>query len=95
MCPSGDWHGVTTGVDGYVTELSLPGNNLTGEIPAALGDLGNLTRLELSGNGLTGEIPEMLGYLVFLEELWLRENQFERRDTGGPGRPRIPDTAVP
>ena len=37
--PPGEWHGVTTDPAGRVTRLELPGNGLTGPIPAALGDL--------------------------------------------------------
>ena len=61
--PLSEWHGVTTRVDAgvaTVTGLSLPDNNLTGEIPARLADLPNLETLVLNGNSLTGAIPEAL-----------------------------------
>ena len=61
--PLSEWHGVTTRVDAgvaTVTGLSLPDNNLTGEIPARLADLPNLETLVLNGNSLTGTIPEAL-----------------------------------
>ena len=62
-------HGVTTNTDGRVTVLDLSENQLTGPIPAALGDLTNLERLDLSDNELTGPIPAELGGLSNLE--WL------------------------
>ena len=73
--PIGAWHGVTTDSDGRVTHLSLASNQLTGEIPAELGDLTNLEVLLLSGNQLTGEIPAELGSLTNVEVLWLASNQ--------------------
>ena len=55
--------------------LSLWGNELTGEIPAGLGNLGNLQSLLLSQNRLMGEIPEELGNLanLLLLSLWGNE----------------------
>ena len=59
--PLDDWQGVDTGMDDRVTGLELPSNNLSGPIPAVLGDLTGLEVLDLSGNGLTGEIPAANG----------------------------------
>ena len=73
--PMGEWDGVTTNSDGWVTHLDLQGNQLTGEIPAELGSLTNLERLWLAGNQLTGEIPAELGSLTNLEGLSLNDNQ--------------------
>ena len=67
--PMGAWHGVTTNSDGRVTDLSLSFNQLTGEIPAELGNLTNLTHLSLYDNQLTGEIPAELGSLTNLTNL--------------------------
>ena len=69
--PMGHWHGVTTDSDGRVTYLDLINNQLTGEIPA---ELGNLTHLDLPYNQLTGEIPAELGSLAGLERLFLGGN---------------------
>lgn len=52
--PINEWHGVTIDQDGYVTELFLAGNNLTGTIPAALSNLSRLSTLCLSDNSITG-----------------------------------------
>ena len=56
--PIGEWYGVTTDNEGRVAELSLSDNHLTGDIPAALGNLTKLARLNLSGNQFTGCIPD-------------------------------------
>ena len=40
--------------------LALPWNELTGSIPAELGDLRDLRQLDLAGNELTGAIPNAL-----------------------------------
>ena len=77
--PMGEWRGVTTDSDGRVTRLDLPYNQLTGGIPAELGDLTYLRWLALAGNQLTGEIPAELGSLTYLTHLVLHNNQL----TGG------------
>ena len=59
-CSISNWQGVTTDASGLVTALTLPGNNLTGPLPAQLADLTNLTTLDLSGNNLEGCYPAAL-----------------------------------
>ncbi len=73
--PIGEWHGVTTDVDGLLTGLHLSRNQLRGEITTALGNLSRLVALDLSSNQLTGEIPSNLGQLANLQELGLGYNQ--------------------
>ena len=73
--PLDEWHGVTTNSVGRVTELSLSSNQLTGPIPAELGDLTNLVSLDLDANQLTGPIPAELGDLSNLESLDLDANE--------------------
>ena len=70
-----EWHGVTTNSDGRVTRLELNINQLTGPIPAALGNLTNLRTLNLHGNELTGTIPVELGDLTNLWHLFLSSNE--------------------
>ncbi len=72
--PLGDWNGVTTDSDGRVTILALNGNNLTGPIPAELGNLGELTDIAFYDNQLTGLIPPELGKLNHLVSLLLHNN---------------------
>ena len=69
------WHGVTTDVNGRVTQLDLADNTLTGGIPAELGSLTSLERLYLNGNALTGGIPAELGSLTNLITLSLNGNE--------------------
>ena len=73
--PLGEWHGVTTDSDGRVTHLDLSSNQLSGEIPAELGNLTNLEWLNLQSNQLTGEIPAEVGDLTNLRllDFWLNQ----------------------
>ena len=72
--PLGDWFGVTTNADGRVTSLIVADNNLTGSLPAELGNLSELEELAFYDNSLTGSIPPELGNLSKLETLNLRNN---------------------
>ena len=69
--PLSEWHGVVTDGEDRVTELSLPNNQLTGTIPAALKQLENLEELILYGNQLSGAIPAQLGNLSNLRRVSL------------------------
>ncbi len=72
--PVRDWEGV--GVRGNrVTALKLYGNNLSGVIPSAIGNLSKLRYLKLTHNQLTGAIPRELAQLSELEVLDLSSNQ--------------------
>ncbi len=54
------WQGVSC-TSGHVTALRLPGNDLTGPLPAAVGALSGLQALNLSGNAeLSGPLPAAL-----------------------------------
>ena len=67
--PLDQWHGVTVDTNGRVIRLELPENQLSGPIPAELGDLANLEWLDLGRNALTGSIPPELAKLTNLETL--------------------------
>ena len=78
------WRGITIDAEGYVTEVSLPWNNLTDSIPPELSDLRRLEVLSLYGNELTGRIPPELGKLTRVRNLDLSINRLE-----GPIPPEI------
>ncbi|MBN2410694.1 choice-of-anchor D domain-containing protein [candidate division KSB1 bacterium] len=72
--PVATWYGITA--SGYnVTAINLRDNNLSGYLPAEIGDLTQLTVLNLNMNQLKGEIPAELGNLVNLTNLNLGNNQ--------------------
>ena len=73
--PMRAWHGVTTDVEGRVSGLELTENQLSGQLPAELGNLDNLEQLDLGGNQLSGSIPAQLGNLANLTVLALGNNQ--------------------
>ncbi len=67
------WYGVKTEND-RVTEINLMGNQLSGEIPAELGNLTGLKNLYLNHNNLVGQIPIELCHLIRLKNLRLDYN---------------------
>ena len=73
--PLGSWHGVTTDGNECVIRLELGYNELSGSIPAAVGNLSYLVRLKLSNNRLIGSIPAELGNLSNLTHLYLGGNE--------------------
>ena len=73
--PVSTWYGVTTNADNRVIGLVLIENNLTGSLPAALGDLAYLQVLDFAANQLHGPIPTELGRLAHLVGLGLTANQ--------------------
>ena len=84
--PLSEWFGVVTDGSGRVTRLTLPGNQLSGAIPPALGRLTQLQSLDLAqrwdstsqkriSNQLSGAIPPELAWLTQLQWLSLGGNQ--------------------
>ncbi len=67
------WYGVTC-AGGHVSALSLPTNQLTGNIPSELGGVASLQYLYLNGNQLNGAIPPQLGSLTNLLDLSVQNN---------------------
>ena len=73
--PIGTWHGVTTNDDGRVSLLNLWGNNLTGTLPAELGDLEQVQTLRFEYNHISGPIPPEVGNLSQLFTFTANGNQ--------------------
>ncbi len=68
------WYGITLNASGCVAEIELSQINMTGYIPAEIGELSELTYLSFYNNNLTGNIPTEIGNLSNLRELHLAEN---------------------
>ena len=74
--PVEQWSGISVGgAPLHVTELSLFGAGLLGEIPPELAGLVHLETLDIRGSLLTGEVPPELGRLVQLKTLDFGSNQ--------------------
>lgn len=68
--PVGDWQHVTVDDRGYVTGLVFAAENLSGYLPAELGDLKHLKTLKILSNPeIGGKIPPELGQCAELEIL--------------------------
>ncbi len=63
-----EWFGVNV-AGGHVVALELAGNDLTGSLPASLGNLTYLLVLNLSNNTLTGAIPASITNMARLSNL--------------------------
>lgn len=68
------WYGVTV-KEGKVVEISLPFNNLSGELSNNISGLKNLKKLDLSNNNISGELPFGLTSLTEIETLNLSNNK--------------------
>ncbi|CAG0907060.1 unnamed protein product, partial [Darwinula stevensoni] len=66
------WHGVKVDNSGFVTELKLPNNNLTGSVPDDIENLTHLRVLDFSGNKFNNNISSKIGNLANLDSLSLR-----------------------
>ncbi|HTX91522.1 MAG TPA: leucine-rich repeat domain-containing protein [Anaerolineales bacterium] len=67
------WYGVFC-QDDHVSELQMESNNLSGFLPAQLGNLTHLKYLYLNNNHVAGFIPAELGNLTALMELGMDNN---------------------
>lgn len=72
--PLSTWYGVKA-PGGRVTGLVIATNNLTGTLPASIGNLSALVELDLDHNNISGTLPSSLGSLSSLESLNLSYNQ--------------------
>ena len=68
------WYGVGLNDEGWLVELLLRENNLTGVLPQEIGGLPQLQTLNLRANSLTGAVPPGLSNLTQLQVLDLRYN---------------------
>jgi Leucine-rich repeat (LRR) protein len=78
--PVGIWHGITV-VANSVTAIHLDNNNMSGPLPASIGDLTALKELDLSNdynedyyNYITGSIPASIGKCISLEKFYMMYN---------------------
>ncbi|KAJ6335001.1 hypothetical protein OIU78_011771 [Salix suchowensis] len=71
---SGVFEGVVCNEQGHVTNISLQGKGLSGQIPPALGGLKSLSGLFLHYNALNGVIPKEIAELSELSDLYLNVN---------------------
>ena len=74
-----DWHGVhcwgEADNDAYVSNLLLPGNGLSGELPESLAGLERVRRINLRANQIGGPVPPSLAELPDLDWLDLGGNR--------------------
>ncbi|WP_420317119.1 FG-GAP-like repeat-containing protein [Ekhidna sp.] len=69
--PVNTWFGVEV-IGDRVVGLKLPSNNLSGQLPPAIGDLTAMTVLDLNGNfGVNGVLPLEIGNAIALDSLIL------------------------
>ncbi len=69
------WYGVTVR-RGRVIGIEMPYNNLSGSIPASMGNLSGLKEIILNNNQLNGNIPSNLSNINNLVNLAFSHNQF-------------------
>ena len=75
--PLDQWHGITTDKKGDITEINLHQNNLSGTVPACIGQLSSLRVLWLHENNLEGPIPTSVGNLENLVSFDASRNNLE------------------
>ncbi|MBO7392596.1 MAG: leucine-rich repeat domain-containing protein [Abditibacteriota bacterium] len=68
-----DWYGVTVEKN-RVVGISLPGNNVKGDVPEEIGDLTALTTLNLSDNEITS-LPDVFGAFTSLTSVDVSMNR--------------------
>lgn len=68
------WHGIKV-ANGHIVGVDLFRNNLNGNLPDAIGDLGYLEHLNLAFNDIGGSIPESISKLGKLKVLKLEMNR--------------------
>ncbi|BDA47263.1 probable LRR receptor-like serine/threonine-protein kinase at N-terminal half [Coccomyxa sp. Obi] len=74
------WQGITCNPAGQVTNISLPGQDLTGQLPldaTIWGALPEVQSLDLKGNALNGYVPPQMSGLAGAQSLDLSNNQLQ------------------
>ena len=79
------WYGVSFKEGGIFSGLFLEQNNLTGSLPAEIGNLSSMESLHLSKNQISGEIPAEIKNLTNLMQLDLSHNLLSERIPSGIG----------
>lgn len=72
--PLNTWYGVDS-YDGFVNQIRLSNNNLSGFLPDVFGTLTHLSSIALDNNSIEGTLPPSLGSLSGLWELSLSNNR--------------------
>ena len=73
--PVDTWQGITV-ENNRVTKIELMSNTMTGELPAAMGQLQGLQVLKISSNSIEGELPETMRNLKELYHFEISYNRF-------------------
>ncbi|KAH7657628.1 Non-specific serine/threonine protein kinase protein [Dioscorea alata] len=69
-----NWFGITCSSHGFITNISVPNQNIYGPIPDSLCNLTNLTHINLYNNSISGQFPKSLYNCSNLEYLNLGQN---------------------
>lgn len=75
-CDICSWYGVVCNGFGRVKELNVNGNNLTGSLSSAIGDLPFLEKINLFNHSMTGAIPNVINMLGDLRYVDLSNGAF-------------------
>ena len=71
------WYGIKCSLDGRVTEINLPNNSLTGQLPYQLGALDKLEALRLQNNYIGGQLLQGIMDIKTIKVLDLSSNNLD------------------
>jgi len=71
-----DWYGITLWPEGGIKWFNVAHNNITGEIPAVLGNFTSIEILAISYNNLSGRLPQSMGSLITAKGIFFENNNF-------------------